>query len=792
MLFSLISYTLIIFPTGYFFVTFRRIKSCIDDLYIKLVAGLIIWLLLSVGLAWLGKLRDWLSYLIILEWLFLFFYITFKIQRCLKGKISLAIYLKSRRNELVRYALSICLFFISLSYFGYVAWQMQWAPPGDAVLHSTITAIISETGKLSTPDVQINKLGFILHEFTFSYPPGFHLLAAIMALSTGVFPGQATVLLAAFISSLMPLLIFSMLMHQTGSVKLSAIGWAMTFILPYQQFSTWPQHDLLTANLLNGTYMAHLGNLFLLCLVYVLVRKEFSFRLYWSVVFCLILTYTGYFSFTVLWTLFTYITSIYAGRKVTVKSKFLDKSKIINLFPILFIVIFPIIFSKEFIYVLNTMKKFSFNYRIYGDWLPPFLSFPYTLVVVSIIFASLVLLLLKIELKLSVIFLSSTLVILGALNENLYSNLLFTTYPQRFFPVFVIIGYCVLMIFIANCKRIAKAKQFKILSNRRWLQPLSIRPQTKKIISIILFISFIVSVFSPYMTYTPSCWGRPTGSDYEVLKWISEKIPSNQLILNDPTFTGLFLCSFSPKYIVNIFPMPFSALPRANELNQLFYDPGDYELSARLFSKYDVRYVYVSSEDVYKEWFSENWIYKRWPPETYLMIFDLNPYLTKIFQKGQSAVYRVILDPSSSRLWSDQVSFEDCIIWINGTASVKCQDNAIFIRVNTLKEYGGISFTLIPPYNATGALIHLKASGTSLNKAPSIHGYVFYEDESSDYFHLNLDNGTYDWTGYAIFIPFDSFKKVKTLDVRVGMLWCGYKGELKLSNITVTWKLYNS
>jgi len=793
-LLTFILYLFVMFPAGYLglFLFGKRNLKHVDATFI-LVSGLTMWLLLSFALALMGQLHNLFVFIVLSEWAIFGLFLVCKTRREPSNRASLFVHFRRAVRKLARFALFMSLLLASMSYFAYFAWQMQWAPPGDAVVHSTITALMIETGGLATPQVQESRLGFVLHEFTFGYPPGFHLLASMMSALTGVFPGEATVLTSAFISSLMPLVVFSIVFNLSKSKKWSTVGYMLTFLLPNGEFSTWPQHDLLTANLLNGTYMAHAGNLLLLFLVLAFVTEEFSFPVYWMAVFGLILTYTGYVSYALLWALEFLIRIMWTHRSSNsnsvVRTLFSDKWKAVNLVGFVMIAIVPIAFPNEFSFILATMREYSPVYRIYGDWLPASLLFPNLLLVLCCVFSSLALLLSKTEMRLSMIYFSAILIVLGSLHEAVYSNMLFTTYPQRFFPVFIAMGYCVLIVFLANASNIPWFRRLR--SAVKWpdYRYFALQKRTKQTATIVLSLLIAVAVFLPYVLYRPSPWGRPTGADYEVLAWISKNLPEDQIILNDRTFAGLYLTAFSPKHVVNTFPMPLPALPRANELNQIFDDPGDYRLANRLFSKYEVKYLFVSSESEYMDLFSGGWRYKRLAARDYLTLFELNPYLTDLYSEGESAVYRILSEPS----WLKSIIYYpllgDYRVLTSGAATVEIDGGNVSIIVNNPSEYGGVSFTLHPPQNASGAIIHLKASAAGLNRQRSIHGYVSYKDASSVYFHTNLDAASYNWTGFASLLAFDQSKEIDNIEVNIGMLWSGYVGSLDLSDITVVWRL---
>jgi hypothetical protein len=791
---SFFLFVLIVLPAGYlvFSLTNRSKDSKRIDIGVILTCGVVVWLLLSFSFAAIGQLRNMFLPAVLVEWIVFSFYLLRKLKGHFYADLKSRLNLHLLKETLFDLSLPIALLLFSLFYFAYFAWQMQWAPPGDSVVHSTIIGLITKTGHLVTPQVQAANMGFILHEFTFGYPPGFHLIGAIMTFSTGLFPGITTVLTAAFISAIMPLLVFSIVFKLTKSKVFSLFAFILTFLLLDGQFSYWPTHDLLTSNLSNGTYMTQAGNLLLLFLIYLFVADDFSFSLYWATLISLVLTYTGYLSYALIWTLAFVALNLWHfrshGFSNLFKNFFSNKLKLGSLLGFVAISLVPLLLPNEVSYIFRTMYNSSFVYRIFGDWLPVAFKFPYLLVVVCCILSVFALIALKTNTKLVVIYVSTLVLVLFSLNESIYSNLLYTTYPERFFPVFLTLGYCVLSVFLAKAVNFSKIRfTFNFKKSRIYVAVF--KKKFRIVVTACLLIVTVLLVFQPYTNHVASTWGTPQESDYDVLSWISTNIPEHELILNDRTFSSLYLTSFSAKFVVNTFPMPFSALNRANELDKIFDDPGNYEQAHKLFSKYNVSYVFVSSEGSYKDWLGDTWHFKPLSAEHYLMLFDLNPYLTRVYSKGASGIFRVSSAPSNPKSVVTYPLLSEYWVCSNGTASVIIKGSNASIMVNSEDSYGGFSFMLPAPLGSSSAVVHLQASSTSVNKQPSINGYVHYVDGNSSYFQTNLDSGSFTSTGYVSIIDFVPSKQVDTVEVFVGLLWSGYIGSLEIHDVTLTWQV---
>jgi len=171
-----------------------------------------------------------------------------------------------------------------------------------------------------------------------------------------------------------------------------------------------------------------------------------------------------------------------------------------------------------------------------------------------------------------------------------------------------------------------------------------------------LVIATIIFFVGPgiFLIFGDSHWNlnsylAPRMDDQKAYRWIAENIPKDKLILNSEVTYSAWLTGFSPKTVVNdrifnnlncekmeLFPPPDC---RENydvsKLNQILYDPYNYEKSYELIQKYDVEYIFLSE------------ISHLLPSKTEMTgperqdAFNKNPQLEVVFKSGYSVVYKI-------------------------------------------------------------------------------------------------------------------------------------------------------
>ncbi len=141
-------------------------------------------------------------------------------------------------------------------------------------------------------------------------------------------------------------------------------------------------------------------------------------------------------------------------------------------------------------------------------------------------------------------------------------------------------------------------------------------------------------------------------SDKELMLWLNENVASNEVILNECTFTSFFLRGFSMKNVTCGINLSQGMILSLQQLVRPFWDQPSENLFIKIMQVYHVRYVFQDSE-------REFWtLYSAWKPGvgqyapyeyrnkphdvSYYRSFFLElPYVKLVLTKGDGTVYRV-------------------------------------------------------------------------------------------------------------------------------------------------------
>jgi uncharacterized membrane protein len=133
--------------------------------------------------------------------------------------------------------------------------------------------------------------------------------------------------------------------------------------------------------------------------------------------------------------------------------------------------------------------------------------------------------------------------------------------------------------------------------------------------------------------------------DFAALKWLDVNANSTALILNDGSWTSMYILSMSMKNIT-FFPYNVWVNPeKAKELWQVWQDPTDVVNAFELLRKYNVRYVFFTSEKGYFD--SHEKVYKNKPYSCieYAIIFNRYFFMKTVFSSGATRIYEVHISP---------------------------------------------------------------------------------------------------------------------------------------------------
>lgn len=129
--------------------------------------------------------------------------------------------------------------------------------------------------------------------------------------------------------------------------------------------------------------------------------------------------------------------------------------------------------------------------------------------------------------------------------------------------------------------------------------------------------------------------------NFDALEWITQNVGEKELVLNDWSFSGLYLVSLSIK---NVSMNPeLARLNRTMELQEIWLHPLNMTLVQSLLNKYNVSYVLVTSELNYVNVSGPSWVYEPKPflPWQYIVIFMGYPFLESIYNTWSEAIFKV-------------------------------------------------------------------------------------------------------------------------------------------------------
>jgi hypothetical protein len=165
------------------------------------------------------------------------------------------------------------------------------------------------------------------------------------------------------------------------------------------------------------------------------------------------------------------------------------------------------------------------------------------------------------------------------------------------------------------------------------------------ILIISIFAPTLNSHFSLNILTSPSTnyFLKQSGftSDFEALEWIDRNIPPEDLILNDFSFSSFYLLSFSYRNVTTFYQSHSKA---TIDSFQVWRKPEDSNFLRLMIEKYDVKYIFVTSEPRFFDYLYKGpaeYTVKFYTPSEYIDIFDSYPFLTPIFRQGESVIYKI-------------------------------------------------------------------------------------------------------------------------------------------------------
>jgi hypothetical protein len=539
---------------------------------------------------------------------------------------------------------------IPFAYFIIAVDILKWPPPGDIIGHALYVSLLRYNRRLT--------LSFEpLSPYRDYYPRGFHTFVANFAELTGLYSGEAVLAIGAFLSSLMPSLLFSLTYIMTDSLILSLVPYLASFHI----HSTMHLEKWIFGYFYNGPYPCFAGMLSYVLLVSLIVifRKYNSPKILGCVLlvlFQLLITYPNFFITAAPITLLLLGNSLW---KIIKSSKWLF---LVTLF--LAITAIPMTLYMGAHYLTNyILQGSSLGYKInliyFSDWstwfmllaipMGIYLLFKTKNIDVSVIFL--------------VIFLLNIMSMIMSTNDKAY-RFLSLILPSRLIVVSWVLAWVLIPAFVSILLRYTEHH----LSDRKYILYIVISDGCirklvrvhlalryvkililKLSVVVLAFVAFYPSLYQHFSLNLAIKYGwysrlSSFSCDYNVSVWISQNVPPYELILNDMSYSGFYLPSYTFKRVVFHY---FSHPPEYDEARLIWLYANNETLVNTVLKKLKIKWIFVTSEWGYLDFWayggSGGYKEKPFHPSMYIKIFDSYDFLKKRYQCGNSAVYEVLL-----------------------------------------------------------------------------------------------------------------------------------------------------
>ena len=548
----------------------------------------------------------------------------------------------------------LSLLVLSMLVFSFIMEQMKWCSPGDPISHGTITSLILYNDKLPSTFAPISNSPFQVWQ----YPLLFHIPSAMVSTITGTYPGQAMLVLGGLISVLIPSLLYSIVYVKTESVTFSLLSYTLAFMIPIGNLLQF--RNILFSNFLNGTYPNHLANLFVIAFFGVALVKfnaKTKAVLMGMLAFAVALCYYVYIVLIGLYCLYVLLAKLRRFRWLLLA---IISMTVIG---ILFLIFFP---TTQFWATLQSfrMGAISGSRQIILATLSPTFCI--------LIFATVTLMLIQHKhgawrnLVILAIFL---LPIFLSLNDDAFILLRLWVFPtRRMWPVLCALTAIMFAVELQtihvsfNVSLVSGSFKIKGYPFGKTRRECRFTLDFSKIVCLALIYWVILASIISIFAFTPGEGLRYVDEHLQAGEWIANNLEPSDLVLNDRSFSSLFLPSFRVQRVVNevilivntfsivgVHNPAWSYANRSLIINKVLDNPRNYSLAHQIFSEYDIKYVYVCRHECYADYWhpvnvSGSWdiIYNKVEsPESYLEAFDGNPYLETVFATEHIRIFKV-------------------------------------------------------------------------------------------------------------------------------------------------------
>ncbi|MHA1364630.1 MAG: hypothetical protein ACTSP1_19245, partial [Candidatus Freyarchaeota archaeon] len=498
-------------------------------------------------------------------------------------------------HSILSYSVPLILIVFTLYHFSEAIEVMGWPAVGDTMLaHGPYTSLLVFNGKITLTLEPISTLPVV-------YPMGFHIVAANFVSWFDLLPGEAVFLLGGLLIILIPLILYSLTYLLTRSIPLSLLTYFGMFIVnpEYWHWGRW-----LMARFYAGPYPGLEGilivifSIVILSLEYAQPKKAKGEKLYAGSVLTLllsllvlILVYPPFTVFVGIMIVFT-LTKHFGDIVI-----FIRKKPVLVILPFSYGLLFTLIPNSYFytysperfvdLLVCTYTLQYDLPLTFFVNHITGYIM--YVALLISLIF------LLSRKYSLPSLFYITTLCVIIYAASPTAPTILYTILPGRAVMIPWIASWFILSLGIYEVfkTRILK-KRCKRFINVAFVVIL---------ISFLMIPQFTSSIIQEFSYTNAHRWGWYTRSesfpyDYAALIWIYFNIPPTDLILIDRSMSSCWILSFSVKNVTFSSPwiMDSKQRDRMLYLEAIWNNPYDNNTVYQLLEKYNVSYIFVTSE----------------------------------------------------------------------------------------------------------------------------------------------------------------------------------------------------
>lgn len=591
--------------------------------------------------------------------------------RFLKSKL---IQLKSLKLNSLK-SLKVLPFFLIIfffAYFSYIPIELSWPPIGDSIGHGMWTSM----------SIYQNHIPYYMEPLRPShqsyYPTGFHVFSANISLLLNLFPGETIFVIGTFAMIIITLLLYTLSYTLTRSHL-------MSLPIPFSVFIIHQSGHMeyyLVGYLFNGVFVYMTGLTILFSIIILMqityIQKKSIVNVLPIIVILLIALFFTYLPLGVhaaifilaCWTLKTG----FREKINQIKYLVMNKSKKTNLnisqlenislitknekmhllvptlrknfhliFSLCLVIIFTllIVFSDVGAYYQNILSTNAVDYEKHVEKYTVFKALEkyfedrlyVNILLLGIISSFLVIMLKERGLVLAIGFIALISVLLFDSPLLLAQRTITILFPISL----VIIGYTVHELIPI------KIKKNMILNYL--------------VISVFVLSIFVISVpglisitsEKPGWFLTNTSAVKDFQSNYDAALWLTDNVNPNELILNDESYTSLYLHSFS-MFNLSASYYNLDKQDMKKELKKVWYDPTNEKQIIMLLKKHNVAYIVLMDEFGYAndKRLGNNglpaYVPKHFKNSQYQVIFSNYDFLELKFKNGMALIYKVKLN----------------------------------------------------------------------------------------------------------------------------------------------------